>query len=436
MPILSPIPSIAPIRNQSRNFAVAMCDNISWSLAMALFSLSTIVPLFLQRLHASNVLIGLLPALLAAGYLLPGLIVARRVSRLRVAKWWLYWVAMCERIPLLAIGVATLALGTGHAALLIWIFTGCFAIHAVCLGCNQPAYWSVIGKVIPTLQRGKVFGWAGAVGGLLGIFVDPVTRHFLTPANIADLRGFGWLFIIASLILFAGIQGFVFFDEPSHMQSDSDSALKDERRSHFLRDAGALWRGNTAFRKLIIGQCFISLASMAQPFFVLEYSRRFAIRSGAIADFTTLGVVLGALSSLGWGYWCDHHGAKGTLVASALLTAITAALPLLLPPSWVFYAVFAGSALALTGAGIGGYNVVLEFAGESRRIPFFTSIFNGVIAPFRIVAPIAGGYLADHTGMAYMPVFALSALFAAGGLVYTLRMAEPRTATPSVALPA
>ncbi len=86
---------------------------------------------------------------------------------------------------------------------------------------------------------------------------------------------------------------------------------------------------------------------------------------------------------------------------------------------------FAGSALALTGAGIGGYNVVLEFAGGPARIPFFTSLFNGVIAPFRIIAPIAGGYLADHTRMGYTPLFALSALFALGGFIYTLRMEEP-----------
>ncbi len=409
MPILPLAPSGAPVLNHTRNFAVAMCDNVSWSLAMALFSLSTIVPLFLQRLHASNVLIGLLPALLAAGYLLPGLLVARRVSRLRVAKWWLYWVAMGERVPLLAIGIATLALGPGHARLLVWIFAACFAAHAVCLGCNQPAYWSVIGKVIPTLQRGKIFGWAGAIGGLLGIFVDPITRHFLTPRSIADLRGFGWLFVIGSLVLFTGIQGFILFDEPSHEPHQPGDNTEAQAPSHFLQDAHALWQGNPAFRRLIAGQCLISLAGMAQPFFVLEYSRRFAIQPGAIADFTTLGVVLGALGSLGWGTWCDHHGAKGTLVASALLTGATSALPLFLPPSWIFYAVFAGSALALTGAGIGGYNVVLEFAGDPRRIPFFTSLFNGIIAPFRIIAPIAGGYLADHTRLGYTPLFALSA---------------------------
>jgi MFS family permease len=112
------------------------------------------------------------------------------------------------------------------------------------------------------------------------------------------------------------------------------------------------------------------------------------------------------------------------LILSAVLSMAAASVALLAPAAAAFYAVFAFSALSSTGIGIGSYNIVMEFAGGSRNIPFHTSLFNAITAPFRVCAPILGGVLSDHFG--YGCIFALSAVLSALGLLFTARMVEPR----------
>jgi MFS family permease len=234
-------------------------------------------------------------------------------------------------------------------------------------------------------------------------------------------------FLVGVTVLFLGVIPFAWLDEPRSRPLDPFRAEPDLHAGRFWPDMRALLKGNGALRQMLVGQCFISLATMAQPFFIIDYSSRFHVSSSAVGDFTTIGAVLGAFGSFAWGAWGDYRGNKGVLILSALLALAAAIVALIAPASWAFYAIFAFSALSSTGIGIGTYNIVMEFAGESRNIPFHTAVFNAVVAPFRTIAPLAGGLLADHFGYGW--VFALSAIFTAAGLVFTVKMVEPRKAT-------
>jgi MFS family permease len=381
------------------------------------------VPLFLRELKASNLTIGLIPAMISFGYLLPGLLVAKRIAALPVGKWWLFFVAVGERIPLLLIALLIPVIGAGRPSAVLWLFIAGFAVHALLLGTNQPAYWTVVGKVIPVRQRGRMFGWAGALGGAAGVMIDPITRHFLTPDGVATLRGFSSCFLIGTIVLWAGIIPFTLFDEP---RTVAPAEVGDSHVGRFWSDARQLLKGSPSLRRLILGQCAVSIASMAQPFFVLDYAERFHVAGSTIADFTTIGVVLGAFGSLLWGLWADRRGNKGVLVVSSLLAAIAAGLAYFSPPAIAYYAVFAASALSASGIGLASYNIVMEFADKPSNIPFHTALFNASIAPFRTLAPVVGGLLADRHG--YGCVFAVSAVTAMVGLWLTARMVEPRGA--------
>ena len=67
----------------------------------------------------------------------------------------------------------------------------------------------------------------------------------------------------------------------------------------------------------------------------------------------------------------------------------------------------------------------MEFAKDAADIPLYTVIANAVTAIPRVVAPIAGGLLAQATG-GYRAGFAVSAVLATVGLLLTLRAREPR----------
>jgi MFS family permease len=402
------------------NVVICMLDSTTWAFGMALFSLTTIAPLFLRQVGASNVVIGALPALVSAGYLVPGLLVARRIASLPYAKWWLFIIAVLERLPLLLIALLSPMLGPRHPQEVMWLFLGGFAFHAVCLGLNQPAYWTVIGKVIPLRQRGRVSGLSGITGGLAGLLVDPLTRHLLTPHGISSLRGFGDCFLIGTLALDAGIIGFAFFDEPRSRPAHLSSGA----HAPFLRRAAETLRTSPSLRDLMTGQALISIASVGLNFYVLEYARRAQASTAGIADFTAIGAVLGSFGSLGWGAWGDHRGNKGVLIAAYALLMLSLVLICGRPVPLVYYAIFAAAALATSGIGIAGYNIVMEFAGGEEGIAFYATLFNALMAPFRIAGPLIAGVAADNWG--YRPVFEACAIAAALSLPFAVRMTEPR----------
>src|SRR5688572_1974124 len=63
-----------------RNFRLGVLNGVMFTLVEALIAPSLVLALFVSRLGAPNVLIGLLPAVLAGGWFLPQLLVASRVS--------------------------------------------------------------------------------------------------------------------------------------------------------------------------------------------------------------------------------------------------------------------------------------------------------------------------------------------------------------------
>ena len=150
------------------NFLACLSDAVGWPLGAALISTTTILPVFLGHLGAGNVAVGALPALYNLLMYLPGLWLAGHIGRLRRARGYLFWVAIAERVALIPLAVLTPTWGRTHPHWLLWAVFGCIGFHAAMMGLNQPAYWVVVGKCVPAHWRGRLFGYAGGVAGVLG----------------------------------------------------------------------------------------------------------------------------------------------------------------------------------------------------------------------------------------------------------------------------
>ena len=150
------------------NFAACVIDSVGWPLGMAFFSVTTILPVLMQRLGAGNVEIGALPALYNLLWFLPGLLVARYVEQLRQARRFLLSVAIVERLALLPLVFLLPLWSVSHPAWLLAALFVCIAVHGSAMGINQPAYYLVIGKCIPALWRGRMYGYAGGIAGDAG----------------------------------------------------------------------------------------------------------------------------------------------------------------------------------------------------------------------------------------------------------------------------
>src|SRR5512138_1362438 len=92
-------------RNLRHNFIVNLLDGGFFGFAIGIASFVTVIPLFVNTLSSSTILIGLIPAIHAMGWQLPQLLTGHRVSRLARFKPMTLFMTVQERIPFLGLAV-------------------------------------------------------------------------------------------------------------------------------------------------------------------------------------------------------------------------------------------------------------------------------------------------------------------------------------------
>src|SRR5512138_3064970 len=92
------------------NIIVNMLDGGFFGVALGFASFGTILPLFVASMTTSATLIGLVPAIHGAGWLLPQLFTANHTSRLRRYKRTVLLNTIHDRLPFLGFAIVALLL--------------------------------------------------------------------------------------------------------------------------------------------------------------------------------------------------------------------------------------------------------------------------------------------------------------------------------------
>ncbi|BDI28753.1 hypothetical protein CCAX7_008040 [Capsulimonas corticalis] len=402
------------------NFFSCVIDSIGWPLGMAFFSNTIILPVFLAHLGASDLLVGCVPALMNLLITLPGFLVVPYLSRRKRARGFLIWIALLERFALFPLVPLTLILGVSHPKWMIAALFGCLTVHATMMGLNQPAYWMAVGKTIPSHWRGRLYGVAGGIGGVLSVGVERLLSHLLSGPSGGFPEGYSQGFLIGFLILTFTVLPLGFLREP-----DSPVVVDKDAHPPFARELTRVLRGNRSFRNFLYAQTAFQLAAGVTPFYILYAQRDIGANTTAVAAFTGVMVCVTAFGGLGWGAWADRAGNKIILLAASLCAVLAPLAALGAHAPVTFYSVFILLALLASASNIAGANIVMEFASEAHEIALYMSIANIMTALPRTVATLLGGAVASATH-GYRVGFALSAILALISLLLTLRVTEPR----------
>src|SRR5512147_1457036 len=94
------------------NVTVNLLDGGLFGVALGFASFSTILPLFVASMTNSATLIGLVPAIHSAGWLLPQLFTANHTARLRRYKRTVLLRTIHERLPFLGLAMVAVFLPT------------------------------------------------------------------------------------------------------------------------------------------------------------------------------------------------------------------------------------------------------------------------------------------------------------------------------------
>ena len=389
------------------NITVNLFDGAFYGLGWGFGSVGTIITLFVSRMSHSAVLIGLIPAIHAVGWQLPQLFMANSVSRLRRYKPMVMWMTIHERLPYLGLALVALFMGMlGNTAALVLTFI--FLIwQGLGAGFTANGWQSMVAKIIPPDWRGTFFGAQAAWANVL-ISVGAVTAGFILD-KVRDPLNFTICFSLT--VIGMGIS--MIFLGLTREPVDNEKAIPPHQPSPWKGGLEIL-RQDKNFRAFMVVRVVSQFATMGFAFYIVYGLRRFGM-SDLTAGFLTAAVTItSTIASALMGWLGDRFGHRAMLIAGSVAVTLSSLIAWAAPSLNWMYPVFVLSGLANVAYWTIGMAITTEFGSEETR-PTYIGLSNTLVAPFTIIAPLLGGWIADSAG--FQTTFIVSAV---GGLVIAI----------------
>jgi MFS family permease len=382
------------------NVTTSFIDAGMFGTALGFASFGTILPLFVASMTDSATLIGLVPAIHSAGWLLPQLFTASHTSRLRRYKRTVLLNTIHERVPFLGFAIVALllpkiGLQTGLIAtflLLTWQGLGG--------GFTANAWTSMISKIIPSEYRGTFFGTQAAVANLFisgaAIGAGYLLNWYKAPINFAIC------FFIAAVFFSLSWSALAFTREPT----DNEKVI-DEHPTPFWHGASRILKRDPNFNWFLLSRTLSQFATMGFSFYIVYALRRFHMDEVTAGFLTATLTVAQTVANAGMGWLGDKFGHRSMLILGAVTAALSSFLAWAAPSLTWFFPIFILSGFANVSIWTNGMTMATTFSGEEER-PFYIGLAQTLTAPATMIAPILGGWIADTQG--FKMTFGLSAI--------------------------
>jgi len=382
------------------NVTAGFIDAGMFGIALGFASFGTILPLFVASMTDSATLIGLVPAIHSAGWLLPQLFTASHTSRLRRYKRTVLLTTINERVPFL--GFAIVALLLPKIGLQIGLFLTFILLTWQGLGGGFTAnsWVSMISKIIPTEYRGTFFGTQAAVANLFisgsAIGAGYLLLWYKAPINFAVC------FFIAAIFFTLSWVALAFTREPA----DHDKVI-EENPVPIWHGAGRILKRDKNFNWFLIARTLSQFATMGFSFYIVYALRRFQMDAITAGYLTAALTISQTVANAGMGWLGDKFGHRSMLILGAVAAGLSSYLAWIAPSLSWFSFIFILSGIANVSIWTNGMTMATTFSGENER-PFYIGLAQTLTAPATMIAPILGGWIADTQGFGI--TFALSTI--------------------------
>src|SRR6185437_9456633 len=293
--------------NARWNFVVLGADVAFFTFALNIASAYVVLPLFVHQLTADNTAVALIVALRALGLYAPQLLVAPLVERRRHALPLILRLTVLERVPYLALALATVLLARSHPDVLLVVFFVMILLALGGGGLTFPAWLDLIARAMPRNWLGRFLGFWQGLGGFFGIggaaLAAFVLAHVDWPYNFALCFLLTFAAMVISFVLLAlgrepprtlvgedappdafeppiadvapsNIE--IVREEPAgSLPSDATpgAPIPAETRSRRSARMGALWallREDGGLRRLLVANALSGFATMAAALFAVS----------------------------------------------------------------------------------------------------------------------------------------------------------------------
>jgi len=404
-------------RNQNWNFWVNVLDLTFYNLAMSFIYGATVLSLYASYLTESALLIGLIPALQSVMFLLPQLLLARRIQTLSRMKPMLTRISIFERLPYAVVALSIFLWPGAPRTAAYGILLLSMVVATGSGGLGAPAWKAMLAKVIPVERRGTMFGLSSALGGLFGIGGAALSRHIL--ATYGYPLSFGISFALCAAFQVVSYTCLLLNREPARAPQAAPLGA-----AAYWRSLPGMLRGHPNFVRYLVGTGLLTFGTMGTALYIVYARRAFGVSDAVAANLTMVALIGQSLCAPLFGRLADRRGNKWLLQLGGLIHAAAIATVALAPNELWLYPAFLLVNAGVQASSISGMGITMEFSAPDE-IPTFTAIAGTISGIPTLLAPLLGGTLVDLGGFGLL--FACALVFALAGFVF-IRFAvrEPR----------
>lgn len=369
---------------------------------------SVVLSAFASKLGAPSAVIGLLPALVQGGWMLPQVIVAAIIQS-QPYKLPYYKAAATIRTASYLWMVLSSALLIQHPTWLLLSFILGLLVNSVASGVSGLPFLEVVSKTVPAQQRTAFFATRNLYGGLLA-FLAGLLISWILSLDIPFPYNYTIIFTLGTLSYTIGYAIFGKIQEPADAPQQSLLFIEE------LKQLPILLSKDAHLRNYILVRIIWSFAAMAEAFYAVYALKSLQVPIAMLGVFLMGLAGISPLSNIFWRKIGQTHGSRRILRLSSSIACLSPLLALVLPKH-LFLLVFIISAIANQGFNLGNLGYSLNIAPEHARSRYL-GIINTIVG-IALFAPVLGGFLVDAFG--YPLVFMLSSLlFLVGYLAASL----------------
>ena len=400
-------------KDYSFNFFVGSLDYAFFSLGTAVASITTLLPLFARNLGATNVEIGLIPALYYLGLSIPSLFNGWYSSRIDRKLTFILKYTLMERLPYLGIALIAFFLVGMNSNLALTLFFLLLAISFCAMGVITPVWMEMVGKVIDPSRKGAYFAVGNGVGALMGVWGSRIAEKFIVQFPFAANFGYCFLLTIGAMFI-----SYIFL---ALTREEKENLL--DIPAHYLKSLFSIFKKDRNFRGFSLGRIFLAMGVIGGSFYTVHALENLNATGVTIARYNAVFLASQALSNFIWGPLGDRKGHKFVLLLGSISLLASNLVAITVKSSTSFFLAFALFGIYWSAIWVGGIAIIIDFGSKELKsmyigLGYFISTFPSFFTP------IIGGKIADFYG--YQKVFWVSFIINFIALVLLLGVKEPR----------
>ena len=322
----------------------------------------TVLTWLMVALGAPSALTGLLVPVRESGALLPQVLVARSMAgRPRRQPAWLVG-ALGQATAVAAMAVVALTLRGVAAGVALVAALAVFAtFRSVC----SLTVKDVMGRTIPTGERGQVTGWATTASGVVAITIGLGIRALGQDAGTAV---FGGLLGGAAALWVASAGVFLRVREPA-VADDRDAR---EGVAASLR----LLVTDRPFRRFVLARTLLLVSALTPPYVVILAQEATGSEVAGLGPYVIASGVASLVGGRLWGPFADRSSRRLVAFASGAASVIVLAflaastLDVLGEAAWWYVGTYLAIALVHQGARLGRSTYVVDLGDTGGRTDY------------------------------------------------------------------